>query len=281
MPTATPTPTPSATPTPTPTASPTGHTYYLSPTGSDANAGSISAPWFSLYTSLPKLHAGDTLLVRGGSYMFSGINYTAIAGTQAAPITIANYPGETPIFTGTSTPADFLYFRGSSAWVKLQGLTVQGGGVTTDSNGSSLLGFIDSANHITVSGMRLIGSSGWGSEQHLAYVAATAVTSITFTGNTFDGGGCKCGGLLHFYHDPNAATISVTGNAFKNADQAILIWAGVSGLTISSNTFTNNRIAVRHHNSNGTVVTNNTGSGNSYGLTADSTVNLTQSGNSW
>ena len=276
-PTATPTPSPTATPTP----SPNGKTYYLAPTGKDSNAGSISAPWLSIYAALPKLHAGDTLLVRGGSYSFGGVNYTTVVGTQAAPITVSNYPGETPVFTGTTTPADFLYFSGSSAWVTIQGLTVQGGGVTTDSNGSSLLGFIDSANHITVQGMRLVGSSGWGSEQHLAYIAAASVKNITFTGNTFDGGGCLCGGLLHMYHDPNAANVVVTGNTFTHGDQGIMIWASISGLQISNNTFSSFRIAIRHHNSSGTVVTGNTGTAIQTGVYADSTTNLSQSGNSW
>jgi len=209
------------------------------------------------------------------------VNYTAVAGTQAAPITIANYPGETPVFTGTTTPADFLYFSGSSAWVTIQGLTVQGGGATSDSNGSSLLGFVDSANHITVKGMHLVGSSGWSSQQHLAYIAATNVKNITFTRNTFDGGGCLCGGLLHMYHDPNAANVVVTGNTFTHGDQGILIWASISGLQISNNTFSSLRIAVRHHNSGGTSVTGNTGTSVQTGLYADSTTNLTQSGNSW
>ncbi|MHB8958680.1 MAG: NosD domain-containing protein [Candidatus Limnocylindrales bacterium] len=256
--------------------------HYLSPSGSDTSAGTIASPWRSLYASLPKLRPGDTLYVRGGSYSFGGVNYTTVAGTSSAPIVIANYPGETPVFTGATTPADFLYFSGSSAWVTVSGLTVEGGGATTDSNGSSLLGFIDSASHITVKGMHLIGSPGWGTGQHLAYVAASGVSSITFTGNTFDGGGCMCAGLLHLYHDPNAITVTVTGNAFKNADQGILIWASVSGLRISSNTFSNFRIAIRYHNSNGTSITSNTGTGGiQTGLYEDTTLNLTQSGNNW
>ncbi len=256
--------------------------HYLAPTGSDTNAGTIGAPWRSLYASLPKLRPGDTLYVRGGNYSFGGVNYTTVAGTSSAPILITNYPGETPVFSGTTTPADFLYFSGTSAWVTIQGLTVQGGGVTTDSNGSSLLGFIDSANHITVHGMHLIGSSGWGSEQHLAYVAASAVNNITFTGNTFDGGGCLCAGLLQFYHDPNAISVTVTGNTFTNADQGLLIWASVSGLQISNNTFSNLRIAIRYHNSGGTSITSNKGAGGiQTGIYTDSTLNLTQSGNTW
>jgi hypothetical protein len=281
----TPTPAPTATPTPVPTPIPTAppalKTFYVSPTGNDANPGTQAAPWRSFHTSLTRLRPGDMLYVRGGSYSFSGINYTTLAGTATSPIVITAYPGETPVFTGTSTPADFLYFSGSSAWVTLRGLTVQGGGVTTDSNGSSLLGFIDGASHIRIENMTLNGSAGWSAQQHLAYIAASNVTDIRFTGNVFDGGGCACAGLLQFYHDPNAATVVVSGNTFRRADQGLLVWASASGVQVTSNAFSDLRIAVRHHNSGGTSVTGNTGTNVGTGVYADSTVNLSVSGNSW
>ena len=62
---------------------------------------------------------------------------------------------------------------------------------------------------------------------------------------------------------------------------SVLVWAGVSGLRIVSNTFSHVRIAVRHHNSLGTAVVNNRGSYVSIGVYADSRLNLTQSGNAW
>jgi parallel beta-helix repeat protein len=280
-----PTPKPTVAPTPDPTPKPTPSAdldaFYLAPGGSDANAGTVGAPWKSLYASLKKLRPGDTLYIRGGSYSFSGVNYTTVAGTSAAPIVITNYPGETPVFTGTSTPADFLYFSGNSAWVTVRGLTVQGGGITSDSNGSSLLGFIDNASHIRVENMHLNGSSGWSAEQHLAYVAANSVSDVRFTGNTFDGNGCMCAGLLQFYHDPNAASVIVQDNVFRDADQGVMIWSSVSGLKVTSNTFSSLRIGVRHHNSGGTTVSGNSGTGVQIGVYADSSTNLSQSSNSW
>ncbi len=73
----------------------------------------------------------------------------------------------------------------------------------------------------------------------------------------------------------------MTGNTFANADQGVMIWSSVSGLKVSSNTFSNLRIAVRHHNSGGTTISSNSGSGVQIGVYADSTTNLVQSGNSW
>jgi hypothetical protein len=255
--------------------------YYLAPAGNDAAAGSLRRPWRTLYASLRKLRPGDTLYVRGGAYRFGGVNSTTLAGTATRPIVIAAYRGESPVFTGTTTPADFLYFSGNSAWITLRGLTVQGGGATSDSSGSSLLGFVGNANHIRIDHVRLFGSAGWSANQHLAYVAGGSVHDITFTGDTFDGRGCRCAGLLQFYHDPNAARVAVVGSTFRRADQAVLVWANVSGLRMVANTFSYVRIAVRYHHSAGTAVTGNRGSHVAIGIYADSSTNLAVSGNSW
>jgi parallel beta-helix repeat protein len=262
-------------------ASATGRTYYVATNGNDSNSGTITRPWRSFHASLRKLRAGDTLYVRGGSYSFRGVNYTSLAGTSTNRILISAYPGERPVFTGQSTPAAFLYFRGNSAYLTLRGLTVQGGGATSDSNGSSLLGFIENAHNIRIERFRLNGSSSWSAQQHLAYIAANSVNDIVFKWSTFDGRGCKCAGLLHFYHDPSAATVRVYGNTFKNADQLVMIWANVSGLKIWGNSFSNARIGIRHAYSRGTIVTDNRASSVRYPVNAQSTRNLSVYGNSW
>lgn len=273
----TPTPTPIlSTPTPTPIAT---NAKYLATNGNDANSGSITAPWANIYTALTKLKPGDTLYIRSGTYNFGGVNYTSVAGTATSPILITNYPGESVVFNGTTTPADFLYFSTNAAYVTLRGFTVQGGGVTTDSNGSSLIGFINNANHITLDSMTFNASSTWGSEQHLVYIAQNLVTNINVTHSNFNGNGCLCAGLLQYYHDPNVIGSLIQSNTFKGSDQGVMIWAAGSGIQIDKNNFLNNRIAIRYHNSNGTIISNNTGTGNSTGIYTDTTTNLTQYNN--
>ena len=104
-----PAPTPAATvapaPTPAPTAAPTGRIFYLSPTGSDSADGSFGAPRRTLLAASRLLRAGDTLLLRGGTYHDPGRhNWASTAsGTAAAPITVKAYPGETPVFDGGAT----------------------------------------------------------------------------------------------------------------------------------------------------------------------------------
>ena len=66
--------------------------------GNDANAGTKDKPSHSINASLPKLSAGDTLCLRGGSY-FEKV-YCAVAGTPEKPITIRSHPGEVAVIDG-------------------------------------------------------------------------------------------------------------------------------------------------------------------------------------
>ncbi len=247
----------------------------------------MSGPVVDLYPggSLPALLAaavpGETIRVHAGVYPFRGITYVTAAGTAAAPILVTAYPGDAPVFRAGSGADHFLYFSGSSAWITLRGLTIAGAaGAVTNSSGSALLGFIDSASHIRIEGVTLTGSSTWTSLQHLAYIAAPAVRDIAFTGDTFDGRGSRGTGL-QLYHDPSAVGVTVTGSSFANLDQCVMVWSSVSGLLISHDSFSNCRIGVRHHNSLGTVVSGNTATGTTYPVLADSTLNLSVTGNSW
>src|SRR4051812_12476139 len=55
-------------------------TYYGAPTGNDANAGSISAPWRTIRVAVSRLTAGDTLYLRGGVYTGTSDNIDSQAG---------------------------------------------------------------------------------------------------------------------------------------------------------------------------------------------------------
>ena len=85
-----PTPTPTQAPTPAPTSTPsqsTGQVYYVSPGGSDANAGTASAPWRSIQAAAQHLQAGETAVLMDGTYEEGSIEF-AHSGTAANPITI-------------------------------------------------------------------------------------------------------------------------------------------------------------------------------------------------
>src|SRR5262245_17920662 len=69
--------------------------YYVSPSGNDANPGTISSPWRTIAKALQVVTAGDTVVLRAGTY--GAVNSTTTmnrGGTASAPITYRGYPGE-------------------------------------------------------------------------------------------------------------------------------------------------------------------------------------------
>ncbi|MEX2554703.1 MAG: hypothetical protein WEB06_03620 [Actinomycetota bacterium] len=85
-------------------------TFYVSVSGADANAGTLGAPWRTVGKGLASLFPGDTLLVRGGTYVERITSVVYRPATAGNPITVAAYPGEVPIVKGV------LQIRGSNYW---------------------------------------------------------------------------------------------------------------------------------------------------------------------
>jgi hypothetical protein len=82
---------------------PTGLTYYVAPTGSDANPGTRAAPFLTLQHAAAIAQAGDTVLARQGVY--NGLLTPPRSGDGVhGPITFASYPGELATIDGTGLP---------------------------------------------------------------------------------------------------------------------------------------------------------------------------------
>ncbi len=100
-------------------------TYYVAPPpgGDDGNSGSMGAPWATLQHAADEVMAGDTVLVRAGSY--DGGHFTT-SGTAGEPIRLAAFPGETAIIDGDNpvTP-DGINLEGADYMI-VEGLTVTG-----------------------------------------------------------------------------------------------------------------------------------------------------------
>lgn len=79
-------------------------TYYVSPSGSDANAGSLSAPFATLPKAVSAVSAGDTIFLRGGSHPYSSTITIDKAGTSSAPIKVLAFPGEKPVLDFSTQP---------------------------------------------------------------------------------------------------------------------------------------------------------------------------------
>jgi hypothetical protein len=119
-----------------------GPTYYLSPSGNDASAGTSPAePWKTLKKAARVLQAGDTLLLRGGSYVsdhFQPVN----SGSPDDPITITAYPNELPVITGKPTFDTYFNILGKS-WLIIDGLHF------ADTTGGTQI-HTDDASHLVI-----------------------------------------------------------------------------------------------------------------------------------
>jgi hypothetical protein len=107
-----------------------GVTYYIAPTGSDNNAGTITAPFKTLNKAWTLVAPGDIIYMRGGTYAFNVQQYLdGKSGTASSMISVLAYPGEKPVLTKGS-PYTNDYYRGgcyfSGNYVHFKGLRITG-----------------------------------------------------------------------------------------------------------------------------------------------------------
>jgi len=74
-----------------------GTTYYVSPSGSDNNPGTLDQPWKTIKKANLALQAGDTVYIRQGTYHET--IEPARSGSDGKYITFASYPGEMATIT--------------------------------------------------------------------------------------------------------------------------------------------------------------------------------------
>jgi hypothetical protein len=115
----------------------TGTTYYVSPTGSDAAAGTSPATaWQTLarvQTAFASLNAGDAILFEGGKTFTgsTGLNPGTKSGTQTNRITLGTYgTGRAKLQISDANASSYgLLLYNAQGW-SIWGLDFEGGGVT-------------------------------------------------------------------------------------------------------------------------------------------------------
>lgn len=145
-----------------------GASYYVATDGNDANPGTIGQPFATINQGAALLNPGDTLYVRGGTYYQTV--YAPASGTQAAPVTISGYQGETAVIDGVYTnPAsswgNLFLLQGSNAAVR--NLTIK----RSNWIGLALTGAYDQAMNINSqsnmeNGIIVTGSADYGLVQN-------------------------------------------------------------------------------------------------------------------
>ncbi|HMP84259.1 MAG TPA: right-handed parallel beta-helix repeat-containing protein, partial [Verrucomicrobiota bacterium] len=77
--------------------------YYISPSGNDANSGTLEKPFATLQRAQQAVRQkhGDVFLRGGTYYLPAPLVFTAEdSGTKDKPVVFQNYNGETPIISG-------------------------------------------------------------------------------------------------------------------------------------------------------------------------------------
>lgn len=105
--------------------------YYVSPTGSDTQAGTVGQPFGSLQHAHDIAQPGDEIQLRGGTYRLTrGVQLTR-DGTSTQPITIRNYPGEVPVLDGSGVSATgaagYVLDLSGVAYNRISGLQITNG----------------------------------------------------------------------------------------------------------------------------------------------------------
>jgi hypothetical protein len=200
----------------------------MSPSGS-GSVCSLAAPCGTFNAGVSKLFPGDTLYLRGGTYNghASGnsasywANMGGRSGTASAPITVRNYPGETPVLDGQCTTSgtaqrgaydlwtpnrctgngngEAFIFNGES-YIVLDGLRIQH---YNNSSGNGTITPVNNAHHLTFQNLTMV-DNGANANDHHIYPGASGVNNLLIRRNRFIR---AFGGGIHMWHYPNATQV--------------------------------------------------------------------------
>jgi len=172
-----------------------GATWYVAE-GDGEGDGSAEAPWRSLQRAADSVGAGDTVIVRAGSY--EGFDLDGRSGSELAPITFRAELGAS--ITEDNDRGDGINVE-NAAWIVVEGFTVNGrsrAGIrcagsqhvairrnTTDGNGvwGIFTGFCDD---LLIEGNQTSRSG----EQHGIYVSNSAKRYVVRNNHSFGNAGC-------------------------------------------------------------------------------------------
>jgi parallel beta-helix repeat protein len=224
-----------------------------------ASAGTVYtiAPGDSVAAALTRLRAGDTLVLRGGTYA-EAVNVTMPKGTAAAPIVVRAAAGERPVITG-------LFWIGDPTYTAFDGINVTWGAASGGSGNhmvklkggthwtftrAEVWGAQSYANILVTNGATApttwsITSScihdawtGHGSNQdHNIYVGDIAASSGgLIAGNTlFNALGGRNIKLGPGSGSGGPANVTISGNTLFNSGQGISLSYGTKGTSIVDN----------------------------------------------
>jgi len=136
--------------------------YYVATSGNDTNSGTSALPFRTLQKGVDIAVAGDTIIVKDGTYGAEGATHYSMpvninkAGTSSAWITLKAQHKWKAILDCQFTAHSYINFEANSAWWKIQDFEIKNGysmGIIANSGGARNI--IISGNHIHHIGNRV------------------------------------------------------------------------------------------------------------------------------
>ena len=164
----------------------TGRTFYVASTGNDANDGSANSPWKTIQQAADSVQAGDTVIVRAGSYAGFILGWdTPTAGTASKPITFMADPNAAPgsviINARNSKTYTGIDLEPGCDYITIQGFAIQGtGGIATYPNrgyGIKVTGNFDRVINNTITNL----------DYAVAGIHSNGGNNVVIEGNTITG----------------------------------------------------------------------------------------------
>lgn len=213
-------------------------TYYVAPTGDDANPGTLSQPWRTIQHAADSVNAGDTVFVRGGVYtetVFLERSGSAVDGY----ITFQRYPEETPILDGSefnSPDGDVAFYIADQSYLILNGFEIRHY-TTTQADAVPTGIFVTGASHhlqLLHNHIHHIETNAGadGNAHALAVYGSAAPASIhdiLIQGNELHD--LKLGNSEALVLNGNVETFTVTQNTVHDSDNIGLDFIGFEGVS--------------------------------------------------
>ena len=218
-------------------------TLHVSPSGSDSNPGTESAPFRTVKHGTSRLSSGDTLLIGAGTY---------VEGDIAPPsgTTLKAAPGARPVLRPNSRSIDtIILFAAGRSHITIDGLVLDGGSAsdrvtqfpvaTEQKYGNSHLKVLNSEIKHGRGSCFLVGGTHWeirGNHIHHCGVDTTFDHGLYFYGddavvanNRFDHNAC-----YHIQNYPSGSRNTYDSNVFTGSGCGVTLTYG------DRNRFTNN-----------------------------------------
>jgi hypothetical protein len=232
-------PTSGVCPSPPPETTAATRTFYVAPTGSDSNPGTIDSPWRTIQQAADSVKAGDTVYIHNGVYHES-VDIQVSGSATAGPVTFQSYPGETAILDGTglTPPADNI--RGlinieNQSYVTVRGLEIRNYQTTNAAAAPSGIWVAGGGSHIQILSNQVhdietaveasgnaLGIAVYGTE------STAALDSITISDNQLHD--LKTGSAKSLTVNGNVTNFAISCNIVHDVDNIGIAASGFDGL---------------------------------------------------